>query len=197
LFGFITILIPYFLSLEHQNLEQKYGRQRGKKIGEIFGLISGWGFFLFWFGIWVSPQQRFSIPFLQEFSIQISQLDLIISIINLFIFIPLFIIGAWFGINGVIQTTLLVAETHRTKKVVTAGVYSIVRHPQHFGGLLAHIGFSILFSALASLLITPIVFGVIFLISWKEEKELIKEFGKEYEAYKKEVPMLIPIPKRE
>ena len=29
-------------------------------------------------------------------------------------------------------------------------------------------------------------------MSWKEEKELIREFGKDYEDYKKSVPMLIP-----
>ena len=29
-------------------------------------------------------------------------------------------------------------------------------------------------------------------MSWKEEKGLIREFGKEYEDYKKVVPMLIP-----
>jgi protein-S-isoprenylcysteine O-methyltransferase Ste14 len=29
-------------------------------------------------------------------------------------------------------------------------------------------------------------------MSWKEEKELIKEFGDKYIRYKKKVPMLIP-----
>ena len=176
LFGYITILIPYFLSLEHQKLEQKYGKKRGKKIGEIYGIISGWGFFIFWFGIWISPQQRFIIPFLQKFSIQISQLDLTISLISLLLSALFFIVGAWFGINGVIQTSLRVAETHRAKKVVTTGIYSIVRHPQYFGGILAHIGFSFLFSAFASLLITPLVIGITYIICWKEEKELLKEF---------------------
>jgi len=196
LFSFITIIIPYFLSLEHQKLEQKYGKQRGKRIGEILGIISGWGFFLFWFGIWISPQQRFTISFLQDFSIQIFHLDLTISLISLIIFTPFFVFGAWFGINGVIQTTLTVAETHRANKVLTTGVYSFIRHPQYFGAILAHIGFSFLFSAFISLLITPLVIAVTYLISWKEEKELIKEFGKEYEEYKKKVPMFFPIIKR-
>jgi protein-S-isoprenylcysteine O-methyltransferase Ste14 len=38
---------------------------------------------------------------------------------------------------------------------------------------------------------------IIFLISWKEEEELIKEFGKEYEDYKKKVPMLVPKRRRQ
>jgi protein-S-isoprenylcysteine O-methyltransferase Ste14 len=185
-------MIPYFLSLEHLKLEEKYGKGKGKKIGEIYGLISGWGFFLFWFGIWLSPQERFMIPVLQDFSIQITILGLAIYLINFLIFIPLFVVGGWFGIKGVIQTTLKVAETHRTKRIVTKGIYSIVRHPQYLGGILAHIGFSFLFSALGSLLVTPLVILMIFIISWKEEKELSKEFGKEYREYKKKVPMLIP-----
>jgi protein-S-isoprenylcysteine O-methyltransferase Ste14 len=36
------------------------------------------------------------------------------------------------------------------------------------------------------------VIAVVYIISWKEEKELIKEFGQEYEDYKSGVPMLIP-----
>jgi len=70
LLGFLAIIPPYFLSLEHFKLEEKYGKARGKRIGEILGMISGWGFFLFWFGIWLLPQDRFVIPFLQDFSIQ-------------------------------------------------------------------------------------------------------------------------------
>ena len=196
LLGFIVIMIPYFLSLEHQKLEEKYVKEKGKKIGEIYGLISGWGFFLFWFGIWLSPQERFSIPFLQDFYLQISMLGLTIYLVNFLIFIPFFVAGAWFGIKGVIQTTLKVAETHRAKRVITKGVYSIVRHPQYLGGILAHIGVSFLLSAFYSLLVTPIVIGFIFIISWKEEKELTKEFGQEYEDYKKKVPMLIPLIKK-
>jgi len=193
LFGFVAIMLPYFLSLEHLKLEEKYGKQQGKKIGAIFGVLSGWGFFLFWFGMWLSPQDRFLIPFFQDFSIPIPILNLTIYLVNFLIFVPFFIIGAWFGIRGVIQTSLRVAETHRAERVVTTGVYSIVRHPQYFGGLLAHIGFSFLLSGLYSLLATPLVIAVIYIISWKEEKELIKEFSQEYEDYRSKVPMMIPI----
>jgi protein-S-isoprenylcysteine O-methyltransferase Ste14 len=192
LFGFITIVLPYFLSLEHLKLEEKYGKQQGKRIGAIFGMISGWGFFLFWFGIWLSPQDRFLIPFFQDFSIQTPVSNIAIYLVNLLIFIPFFVAGAWFGVKGVIHTSLKVAETHIADRVVSTGVYSIVRHPQYFGGLLAHIGFSFLFSGMYSLLVTPLVIAVVYIISWKEEKELIKEFGQEYEDYKSRVPMLIP-----
>ncbi|TRO49400.1 isoprenylcysteine carboxylmethyltransferase family protein [Candidatus Bathyarchaeota archaeon] len=188
----IINIVPYFLSLEHQKLERRYGLQKGKQIGELYAMISGWGFFIFLFGIWISPQERFLLPFMQKFSVQIPLLDLTIYLVNLLIFIPFFLIGAFFGIRGVMQTTLKVAEMHRTKKIITTGVYTIVRHPQYLGAILAHMGFSFLFSALYSLLITPIVIAIVYIISWKEEKELIREFGRKYENYKKNVPMLIP-----
>ena len=190
--GFIVVLLPYFLSLEHLKFEEKYGKQKAKRIGELLGVISGWSFFLLWFGIWLSPQYRFIIPFFQDSSLQIPLLNFKIYLVNLLIFIPFFIVAAWFGIKGVIDTSLKVAETHRAEKVVTTGVYSIVRHPQYFGGILAHIGFSFLMSGLYSLLITPLVIAVVYIISWKEEQELLKEFGQDYEEYKAKVSMFIP-----
>ena len=190
--GFIVVLFPYFLSLEHLKLEEEYGKQKAKRIGELLGLISGWGFFLLWFGIWLSPQDRFIIPFFQDSSLQIPLLGFKIYLVNLLVFIPFFIVAAWFGIRGVIDTSLKVAETHRTEKVVTTGVYSIIRHPQYFGGILAHIGFSFLMSGLYSLLATPLVIAIVYIISWKEELELLKEFGQDYEEYKAEVSMFIP-----
>ena len=90
------------------------------------------------------------------------------------------------------KTTLKVAETHRAEKVISSGLYSVIRHPQYFGGVLAHIGITILLSALLSLVFTTLVILLNILISWKEEKELIKEFGEEYLNYKKKVPMFIP-----
>ena len=192
LFGFIAIMLPYFLSLEHLKLGEKYGKQKGNKIGDFYGVISGWSFFLFWFGIWLSPQDRFIIPFFEDFSIQIPILSLTIYFVNFLIFTPFFITGAWFGIKGVILTSLKVAETHRAERIVTTGVYSIVRHPQYLGGILSHIGFSFLLSGMCSLLVTPLIIALIYTISRKEENELTKEFGQEYTDYKKKAPMLIP-----
>jgi protein-S-isoprenylcysteine O-methyltransferase Ste14 len=192
LFGAIILVPIHFLSIEHLKLQGRYGKKQGIEIGKILGLISGWGFFLFWMGIWVSPQPRFILPFFQNLIILIPVFGLLIPFLNLTISVPLILLGAWFGIKGVNQITLRVAETHRTEKIVTKGVYSIVRHPQYFGGLLAHLGISFLLSAWHSLLITPIMFILVYLISKKEEKELIKEFDKKYKDYKKEVPMFIP-----
>jgi protein-S-isoprenylcysteine O-methyltransferase Ste14 len=167
-------------------------KNKGRRIGKIYSLISGWGFFLFWAGLWFSPQPRFVVPAFSNLVIEIPFANFTIPAVHLVIFIPFFIIGAWIGIEGVKETTLRVAETHRTDKIITSGVYSIVRHPQYLSGLLAHVGISFLVSASYSILATPLMVTLVYLISRKEETELVREFGKEYENYRKKVSMLMP-----
>lgn len=192
IFGVIATVPIHFLSVEHKKLQEKYGRDKAIKIGEIYSYISGWGFFLFWAGLWLSPQSRFTLSVFASLAILVPIVDFTIPILHLIIFIPFFAVGVWLGIEGVKKTTLKVAETHRAEKIVTSGVYSIIRHPQYVGGLLAHVGASFLLSAWYSLLLTPLMIVLVYVISKKEEEELIKEFKKEYENYKKKVPMLIP-----
>ena len=188
----IVILPLYFWSLEHTKLQQKFSPEKGTRIGDYLGLISGWGFFFFLFGIWVSPQPRFVIPILQDILLPVPVINFSIPLIHLIIFVPIIIIVLWISLKGVSEVTLKVAETHRAEKIITTGIYSIIRHPQNLGALLAHIGISILLSAWYSLLLTPLLLIYIYLISWKEEKELVKEFGSDYEEYQKQVPMFIP-----
>ncbi len=194
--GLIATIPLHFLSVEHLKLQERYGKEKGTKIGEIYGLISGWGFFFFWMGMWVSPQPRFTTLILENQSILLPVVNFSIPLLHLTICIPFLILGAWLAIKAVRETTLKAAETHRTEKIVTTRVYSIVRHPQYLGGLLAHIGISFLLSAWYSLVSTPLMIVLIYLISWKEEKELIREFGKEYEDYREKVPMLMPTLRR-
>ena len=189
----VVCVVPFlFLSVEHTKLQEKYGKKKGTRIGEICGIVSGWLFFIFWAGIWVSPQPRFTIPFPVAVSFLVPFVNFSISLSNLVASVPFILVGAWLGIEGVREVSLRVAETHRPDRIVTSGVYSLVRHPQYLGGLLSHVGISILLSAYRSFLITPLMIVIVYLISWKEERELIKEFGKDYEEYKKRVPMFIP-----
>ena len=190
--GVIAMTPLHFLSVEHLKLQKRHGKEKGTKIGKIYGLISGWGFFISWIGIWVSPQPTFTIPVLQNLSVFVPVVNLSIPLFHLLISSPFLIAGPWLAIKGVRETTLKVAETHRTETIVATGSYEVVRHPQYLGGLLAHAGISFLLSAWFSLLFTPVMAAIIYLISRKEEEELIREFGKEYEDYKKRVPMLIP-----
>ncbi len=195
LIGFVLAVPIHFLSVEHNRLEAKYGFERGKKIGEVLGMISGWGFFGFWIGMWLAPQPRFTIPLFQDALLVISVFGttaLAIPFLHIVLSIVFVLPGAWLGIEGVRKTGLKAAETHRTDKIVTNGVYSLVRHPQYLGGVLSHAGIVLFLSAWYALLSTPLVLLLNFLISWKEEIELVREFGEEYVSYQKATPMLLP-----
>ena len=192
LLGEIIIIPPFFYSLEHNKLEEKYGREKGHRIGNALGMVSGWCFFGCWIGLWVSPQPRFTIPILQDFSFLIPWIDFQVSLVQVILFLIFIIPGAWLGISGVREIGLRVSETHKPEKLVMSGLYSHVRHPQYIGGLLSHIGITFLVSGLYSLLITPFMVFLNILYCWKEEKELVREFGDEYEEYRKKVPMFLP-----
>jgi protein-S-isoprenylcysteine O-methyltransferase Ste14 len=194
LLGLFAIVPLHFWSVEHRKLQKQYGKARGIRVGDALGLISGWGFFLFWVGLWVSPQPRFAVPILQSYVVEFPVLGFSCTLFHLSIAIPLLLLGSWLGIAGVRETSLRVAETHRPTKIVTGGVYSIVRHPQYLGALVAHVGMSLLFSAVFSLAATPVMIVIVFAISKKEEAELLREFGAEYDVYREKVPMLVPRP---
>ncbi len=182
----------HFRSVEHQKLQRKYGNEKGDRVGGLLGMISGWGFFIFLFGVWLSPQPRFAIPPFQDPSIQIPVVNLSIPMFHLILSIPFIAIGAWFGIAGVKATGLRVAETHKPERVISDGIYSHIRHPQYFGAILAHLGITLLLSSLYSFIYTPFVILYNYLVARKEEKELVREFGEKYKEYRKHVPMLHP-----
>ena len=77
-------------------------------------------------------------------------------------------------------------------KLVTAGVYSKVRHPIYSADIvLAWAGALFLGSAkflLAALWLTVVLYVWMGL----EEKALLEKFGKEYEDYRRKVPKLMP-----
>ena len=77
--------------------------------------------------------------------------------------------------------------------VITQGVFNIVRHPIYLGSILFYLGLILLTLSLLSTLIWIFIIIFYIKISKYEEKLLKNEFGKEYEKYQKNVPMLIPI----
>ena len=124
-------LFLHYKSVEHVKLKKKYGKERGVKIGKIYGTISGTMEFIFLIGLWISPQPRFTIPIFSNVSILIGNFST--PILHLTISLSMIILGAWIAIRGVKATRLEVAETHcAPEKLETTGVYSIVRHPQFF-----------------------------------------------------------------
>ena len=195
LVGIFAVVPLHFISVEHSKLDGKYGTEKGKRVSSILGMISGWGFFIFLIGLWISPQPQFFLPILQHiiFTIPFFDIHLIeIPYVQFIVAFAFLIPGAWLGIKGVTEIGLKESETHRPEKIITTGLYSRMRHPQYTGATLSHIGISYLFAAYYSILVTPLVILVNYILCLKEEKELVREFGEDYENYKESVPMFIP-----
>jgi len=87
----------------------------------------------------------------------------------------------------------------KTTKLVTTGIYSIVRHPQYLSGILLGLSF-ILISQHWLVLTLGIPFIAIFCIAaLDEDRSCVDKFGDSYKDYMKEVPrfnFLIGIIKR-
>ena len=80
-----------------------------------------------------------------------------------------------------------------TKKLVVVGPYRHVRNPMYSGLLLVLYGEAILFGSIAILVFaTLILLAVLSYVHLKEEHDLEKRFGKEYQSYKAHVPRWVP-----
>jgi protein-S-isoprenylcysteine O-methyltransferase Ste14 len=88
-----------------------------------------------------------------------------------------------------------VQSSPRTKHLVTSGPYRYTRNPMVFGALSSYVG-------LAIFLNSSICLGLAALLFWSasiylkqvEERRLLKDFGDEYEKYRKRVSILVPLP---
>ena len=101
------------------------------------------------------------------------------------------LLGIYLWIQAVIVQKINKKVTE--KKLITTGVYSIVRNPV-YSAFIFIFTVPLLFTANYILLILPFVFWAFLTILMKntEEKWLKNEFGEEYEIYLKQVNRVIP-----
>lgn len=77
-------------------------------------------------------------------------------------------------------------------KLSRSGWNGVVRHPLYFGGILLVIGLFLVIPTVKLGLTAILVIIYLYVGSIWEEKKLKSEFGSAYDAYKREVSMLIP-----
>lgn len=180
-------------SVMHSDLRRRHGPARGASIGRAYAMASGTMESIFLVALWLAPQARFWLPVGTE--VVLGPIDLRVSLPGVLVGAPLLAAGAWLGLRGLALVGMRTADTHETpSRLRTEGVYSAVRHPQYLGWVLAHVGVSVLLSALWALLATPLVVVIVLVISRAEEQDLVEAFGDEYVAYAARVPMLLPRP---
>ncbi len=81
-------------------------------------------------------------------------------------------------------------------KLVISGLYSIVRHPQYLGIILATFGFTFFDPEIRVISVISWIMLVLAYI-WlarREETTLKQKYGEEYLAYKNRVPFILPFP---
>ena len=81
----------------------------------------------------------------------------------------------------------------KTTKLVTTGLYAIVRHPQYLAGIIISIALAFMSQhwVVIILVLPPII--CTYIDTFNAEKGILKKFGEEYEEYRKQVPRLTPV----
>ena len=77
-------------------------------------------------------------------------------------------------------------------RLVTESVYSYVRHPQYDGIFLITISFLLQWPSLTTLIMWPILLFAYYKLATREEKEIERQFGQEFQEYRRNVPAFLP-----
>lgn len=91
---------------------------------------------------------------------------------------------------------IVFGEVREQPGVIQKGVFRLVRHPIYLSSILLYFALLMFSFSIISTVIWIVIIAFYIYISRHEEKLLIEKFGKEYEEYMKDVPMLIPRLKR-
>ena len=87
----------------------------------------------------------------------------------------------------------IIPAVKQKSKVISSGIYGIVRHPIYLGNILMPLGLGLAFRAVYALLYAPVIIIFFAVTIFIEEKSLTEEYGEEYIKYKKKVKWrLIP-----
>lgn len=84
-------------------------------------------------------------------------------------------------------------KARKEKKLATAGLYRLMRHPQYTGLFIILFGEGIVhWPTVFSVTLFPIIVIAYVLLANREEKQMCKEFGEAYKKYKAKTPAFIP-----
>lgn len=115
----------------------------------------------------------------------------------------LFMTGMFFGIWSIIvQNTrgaggpvqfLNTDISPRTQKLVVSGPYRYSRNPMLFGACLAYFGVAVLLNSPVALILVVLFMSLMLVfVKRTEEPRLLRDFGSEYEDYRRQVSLFIP-----
>lgn len=80
----------------------------------------------------------------------------------------------------------------REGRFASQGLYSVIRHPQYTGIMLAVFGQIVHWPTILTLVLFPVIVLVYVFLARKEEKDMLSRFGTPYEQYMHRVPRFFP-----
>lgn len=84
-------------------------------------------------------------------------------------------------------------RAQKEKRLAIGGLYALVRHPQYTGLFIGLFGEGVVhWPTIFSVTLFPVIVLIYWLLARNEEKRVLAEFGDEYRAYRRRVPMFIP-----
>lgn len=96
------------------------------------------------------------------------------------------------GIVLVVRGWGAVYRASREGRMAQEGPYAVVRHPQYMGIMLAVFGQVVHWPTLITVVLFPVIVLAYVRLARKEERDMIHQFGVEYEKYMQRVPMFFP-----
>jgi protein-S-isoprenylcysteine O-methyltransferase Ste14 len=77
-------------------------------------------------------------------------------------------------------------------RLVTGGIYRVLRHPQYLGLSLIVAGFVVMWPTLPTLMMAPVLVVMYIRMARREDRELAARFGEEFRAYAARTPAFVP-----
>jgi protein-S-isoprenylcysteine O-methyltransferase Ste14 len=163
----------------------------------LFGYLIGLSVFL-WiipYGVFCLSKASFSIPLPVHDAIRLT-VALVLGCAGLFFLFWSNTALLLQGKGGPVDA-FNVPISPRTKHLVVNGPYRHTRNPMVFGAFSLYLALAIFWNSLTALTVLALFFIAVRLyLRATEEKRLLKDFGREYEEYRNQVRMIVPIPSR-
>ena len=84
-------------------------------------------------------------------------------------------------------------RAHQQGRLATTGLYALVRHPQYTGLFLGLFGEGVVhWPTVFSVGLFPVIVVAYALLARREERRMLDQFGRAYQAYREHIPMFIP-----
>jgi len=83
-------------------------------------------------------------------------------------------------------------RAQRRHQLATTGIYARIRHPQYVGFIAIMFGFLLQWPTILTIAMFPLLVWMYVRLAHAEERDALREFGREYEAYAARTPRWIP-----